>query len=694
MKKLFFRTVSLILAMCLILGSTAVPAWATEGDIPSDSQEPTQETTSQETTSEETTPEGTTSEETTPEEITPEETTPETTTPAETTPPETTPPATQPTTPPEDEEEELPAEPITTADGHYIAQPDLLEEFTFPENWSKEALEFCVGNAILKGRTTGLEPKANTTRAETAAVLVRLLGGSGQSASLGQYVDVPAGAWYYPEMSAAVGIGLVKGTSATTISPNNPITREQVCVLLSRAFGIYPEDETACDQYYDSKQIGKYARAAISALTERGYLNGYWDGTVKPKAYITRAELAKLLYEMITHICDTPDTLPESGKVLYRGIEEIPAGYTLYGDLIIGCGYSGTRAVKDLDIAGLLSLSTAPNAVISVSDCTFETLSVPAKATVSCDAAVEQLFTGGENSVLNVNADEVGVYASCTLKGSYDTVCCDASGASVTCSTAVEELYNYGAGSALNISAEEAWTYASCTLTGKYDTVHLDADGVYVTLNGSAKLCHLQNTGTGLQGAGYSEAVELHQRDCKVSVKYGTLTDHMGILDYNNALSTVKTVSNWSDFVKDEPYSEYTMEGFVDKMGYSSSTNYLIWVSTKTLTVNVFTGSKGNWSLVRTAPCALGTRYTPTVKGTFKTFMKDNEWDFGSYKCRWVTYFYGGYAFHSRLWSPNYSYLVDDSMSVLVSHGCARMLDEDCYYIYANVPNNSTVVVY
>lgn len=595
--------------------------------------------------------------------------------------------------------------PVVTEDGHVIAQPELLEQFVFPENWSKEALEFCVGNGILKGRGTGLAEKENTTRAETAALIVRLLGAQGKNTGLKQFTDAVEGAWYYPELSAAVELGIVSGTSATTLSPNAPITREQVFALLSRAFGIYPTDPDRWKDFTDGYSSSAYARNAISALAERGILAGYEDGSMRPKAYITRAELASLLYQLFTCICDCADDLPASGRVLYRGAEPIPEGYTLDGDLTIGCGWAGEQTLTGLDISGVLSLRPMPESSISLIGCTVGTLTIPAVAAVTSDTSVSRVISSG-------------------------------------------------AGNHLDVPAGQLWIYGDCTVLGDCAELVCQANDLTVTLEGKAETCRIQGKGVTVKGSGSAGTVEIFGLDSKVEIACEELIDHP-TLDYQNALNTVETVVIWDTVTRDtnlysssglygvirslpkgtklehyylqngssaasvytedgvfgyvpadaiqiptevdirqEPYSESTMEGFVEQKGYSSSTNYLIWVSLKTQTVNVFTGSKGDWELYRSFPCSSGKPSQPTVTGVFDVEYKHTEWDFGTYKVRYVTGFYEGYAFHSRTYSRDYSQMLDPTIGSPASAGCLRMLDADCRYIFDYIPYGTTVVVY
>lgn len=167
----------------------------------------------------------------------------------------------------------------------------------------------------------------------------------------------------------------------------------------------------------------------------------------------------------------------------------------------------------------------------------------------------------------------------------------------------------------------------------------------------------------------------------------------------------------WSDYLVSRTdytqywdYSQATKEGFVNQKGYKSSTGYLIWISLKTQKVNIFQGQKGSWKLIRTCPCATGRNVSPTVTGVFQVIYKTSYWRFSEvingkevddyYRVFKVTGFWGGQATHSRLYLTKDGSLLDGTMGTPVSHGCVRMMDEDCGYIYSSIPYNTTVVVY
>ncbi len=139
-------------------------------------------------------------------------------------------------------------------------------------------------------------------------------------------------------------------------------------------------------------------------------------------------------------------------------------------------------------------------------------------------------------------------------------------------------------------------------------------------------------------------------------------------------------------------YSDATKEGWVDAKGYDSATDYLVWISRYTQKVIVFQGSKGNWKVIKTMPCSSGANNTPTPAGSFTIYSRTGRWNFDYYYVNNVSIFNGGHAFHSILMNYNDT-VYDDRVGIPLSHGCIRMLDEDCNYIY-KLPMGTRVIVW
>jgi hypothetical protein len=143
-------------------------------------------------------------------------------------------------------------------------------------------------------------------------------------------------------------------------------------------------------------------------------------------------------------------------------------------------------------------------------------------------------------------------------------------------------------------------------------------------------------------------------------------------------------------------YAFDAKEIWVNSKSYESETEYLIWVNLKYQRANIFQGSKGSWDLIRCCIVGTGAAYNATPTGVWKTTYKNYQgWTTTTYTVKPVVGFKGGgYAFHSRLYAPGTSYLIEDGIGYPISHGCIRMYDDDINWIYDNVPAGTTVVVY
>lgn len=148
------------------------------------------------------------------------------------------------------------------------------------------------------------------------------------------------------------------------------------------------------------------------------------------------------------------------------------------------------------------------------------------------------------------------------------------------------------------------------------------------------------------------------------------------------------------NFVSQYNFTTEQKEGFVNRQGYTSKTDYLIWVSLATQQVVVYQGSAGNWKELHSFECCSGKNTTPTIAGVFEIYYKQNAWDFGSYYVNTVVGFNGGHAFHTRTYVKGTGGLLDPTIGSTASHGCVRMYDEDVAWISKNMPFGTTVVVY
>ena len=170
--------------------------------------------------------------------------------------------------------------------------------------------------------------------------------------------------------------------------------------------------------------------------------------------------------------------------------------------------------------------------------------------------------------------------------------------------------------------------------------------------------------------------------------------------DVNRILNLVSSTyrGNYTtSYAINNDYQTYEKEVWVNAKGYSSKTQYLVWINRAYQHVNVFQGSKGNWKLIKSFLVGTGAASTPTPTGlTTVSYKSAGGWTTSTYTVRPVVGFYPGtgYAFHSRLCYPGTDTEYDFSAGYPVSHGCVRMYKNDIKWIYNNIPVGTTVAIY
>jgi hypothetical protein len=159
--------------------------------------------------------------------------------------------------------------------------------------WAYQAIEALAAKGIVGGFPGGTyQPDASVTRAQFVKMLVLALGlkpGSGTTA----FTDVPQDAWFAPYVAAAVQAGVVQGLTPTHFGPGQTITREQMAVLIARAFKL---TKTEPLNFTDLGQIGAWALQGVEETVAAGYMAGFTDGTFRPLGTVTRAQAAEALF--------------------------------------------------------------------------------------------------------------------------------------------------------------------------------------------------------------------------------------------------------------------------------------------------------------------------------------------------------------------------------------------------------------
>ena len=220
----------------------------------------------------------------------------------------------------------------------------------FPTDWSAPAMTHAVQNGLLNGSDGKILPKGLLTRAQMATMVNRAFASSAK-ASLTSFTDMLPGVWHYDEMAKSVQMGAFQGADGK-LNPNDPITREQAFAVLARAFGLADGKASSLDKFSDGAQVSSWARGAVAALVEQGYVTGA-DGALNPQSYITRAEFAQVMDALVAAYGDQDlkDQTVEGNLILRTNstLENV----TVKGDLILADGVSAA-SLKNVTVTGRL----------------------------------------------------------------------------------------------------------------------------------------------------------------------------------------------------------------------------------------------------------------------------------------------------------------------------------------------------
>lgn len=148
--------------------------------------------------------------------------------------------------------------------------------------------------AYVQGYPDGtVKPAGNITRAETAAILFRLMDeGSRKTyySTTSGFRDVASGSWYNTYVATLNNAGVITDSSNGYFRPNEAITRAELAAMLAKF-----SETTGAANYFNDVSAKYWAANAIAICAKLGWINGYPDGTFRPDKNVTRAELMAMI---------------------------------------------------------------------------------------------------------------------------------------------------------------------------------------------------------------------------------------------------------------------------------------------------------------------------------------------------------------------------------------------------------------
>ena len=192
-----------------------------------------------------------------------------------------------------------------------VVSVDVTQMFSdVTKNWAYPGIQYCVTHGIMGGMGDGtFAPTGTTTRAQIVQILYNLEGTPAVSGTT-PFTDLTAN-WYKPAILWAYQNNVVAGTSPTTFAPDQPVTREQIAVILTQyMFHVLKMERTwtpaDLSTFPDGANVSSWAKEAMQDAVALGLINGTKapDGKVylDPQGSAARQQVATILMNFCQNV--------------------------------------------------------------------------------------------------------------------------------------------------------------------------------------------------------------------------------------------------------------------------------------------------------------------------------------------------------------------------------------------------------
>lgn len=178
------------------------------------------------------------------------------------------------------------------------------------DDWAKESIDFITARELFSGVGEGrFAPDTPMTRAMFVSVLHRLAGSPEVNLDQAvEFTDVPEDTWYSSAVAWASANGIVSGYGDGTFGPEDKISREQMCVIFA-LYMKYARIELGQSEevipFIDEKEIGGYAREAVTLCQGTGLISGVGNNAFNPKGTANRDQVAAIFSRLIHKVLES-----------------------------------------------------------------------------------------------------------------------------------------------------------------------------------------------------------------------------------------------------------------------------------------------------------------------------------------------------------------------------------------------------
>ena len=167
-------------------------------------------------------------------------------------------------------------------------------------SWYEDAVNYVSEKGYMAGvGDNKFAPNDEVTRAMFVTILARITMAE-TDGTVSAFTDVPANKWYTGAVNWAAENGIVNGVGDGMFAPGKSITRQDLCTILYRFVNAMDYELTVGEEktFTDSASVSSYAAEAVRYASSVGLIAGYDDGTFRPKATATRAQMAVIIMRL------------------------------------------------------------------------------------------------------------------------------------------------------------------------------------------------------------------------------------------------------------------------------------------------------------------------------------------------------------------------------------------------------------
>ena len=178
-------------------------------------------------------------------------------------------------------------------------EPEIPSFSDIAGHWAAANIQQAVQQGIVNGYPDGtFKPNATVTRAEFTVMLTNALKLDGEDAQLSFTDEQKIGAWAKSAIAKSVNAGIVSGYGDGSFRPSANITRAELAVMVARAYGASTPAGTSTG-FADDGDIPAWATAAIAQVKSAGIVSGQGGNRFAPKANATRAEAVTIILNLL-----------------------------------------------------------------------------------------------------------------------------------------------------------------------------------------------------------------------------------------------------------------------------------------------------------------------------------------------------------------------------------------------------------